>query len=164
MWRIPRYLNAHLFCFISLFVAFLSKKFSRRLVLYVGIPGLLLWCAGVPALFLGALWRERKRLGQEEVRVYLGFLYLGYKQQYYYWEVIVILRKFAVVAITTLVQSKGTSRVQMLMLMLGTIWLALVMQVCLHSSCVVVHGVHRMYSGLKSHAFRSQPGHTPTFC
>lgn len=97
-------------------------------MLYIGIPGLLLWCAGVPILFLGALWRERHKLQQEEVRAYLGFLYIGYRQEHYYWEVMVILRKFAVVAITILVHRRGMSQLR-LMLMLGIIWLALVLQV-----------------------------------
>lgn len=97
-------------------------------MLYVGIPGLLLWCVGVPVLFLGVLWRERLKLHQEDVRAYLGFLYIGYRQEHYYWEVMVILRKFAVVAVTTVVHSRGMSRLR-LMLMLGIVWLALVMQV-----------------------------------
>eukprot|EP00892_Ulva_mutabilis_P007624 jgi/Ulvmu1/5233/UM022_0026.1 len=102
----------------------------RNLVLYVGIPGLLLWCIGVPLLFFGALWRERRKLQHAAVRAYLGFLYIGYRHQHFYWEVVIIMRKILVVAITTLVH--GTERSQLrLMLMLGIIWLALVMQVML---------------------------------
>ena len=79
-------------------------------------------------MFLGTLWRERKNLHRADVRAYLGFLYMGYKPERFYWEVIIIIRKIAVVAVTTLAHGRDMSQLR-LMLMLGIIWLALVMQV-----------------------------------
>lgn len=124
-------------------------------MLYIGIPGLLLWCVGVPVLFLGVLWRERLNLHQEDVRAYLGFLYIGYRQEHYYWEVMVILRKLAVVAITTVVHSTGMSRLR-LMLMLGIVWLALVMQV----TCILIYYHYALFS----RCLRSLHTHPCTHC
>ena len=42
-----------------------------------GVPGLVLWCLGIPALFCAVLYRRRTALQQEKNLAALGFLYAG---------------------------------------------------------------------------------------
>jgi hypothetical protein len=48
------------------------------------------------------------RGADETVTVY-GFLYSGYKKEYWYWEILVLLRKIAVVAISVFLSAEVSS-------------------------------------------------------
>jgi hypothetical protein len=107
----------------------------RTFVFSAGLPGLVLWCLGVPAVFGLVLFRQRHRLHEERVLASLGFLFAGYKPRMYCWETVIMLRKLAVVAATTLVTSSQNSFMR-LILCLGIIWISLLLQACscwLHS-------------------------------
>ena len=101
----------------------------RAYVLAAGAPGLLLWCAGVPALFAWVLWRERRRgrLNTPRVAAAYGFLYAGYRERTFWWESTIMLRKLAVVAATTLVPAHAQDLLR-LILCLGVVWIALLLQ------------------------------------
>jgi hypothetical protein len=101
----------------------------RAFVLFAGVPGLLLWCAGVPLLTLLVLTRQRAKLHQDDVLAFYGFLYAGYHPRLYFWEVAVMLRKFAVVAATSLVSTNGSGFARVT-LCLGVVWIFLIAQVC----------------------------------
>ena len=57
--------------------------------LALGGPMLLLFVIGVPLVLLYQLCRHARKpaLTTDRVRVVYGFLFLGYKPQYYFWEV-----------------------------------------------------------------------------
>ena len=76
-------------------------------MLTLSIPGLILWAFGIPFMGLKALNKflhdlkdvkthsdplVYKRLHQR-FRLRLGFLTSGYKKEYYYWEIVLLLRK-----------------------------------------------------------------------
>ncbi|GIL57789.1 hypothetical protein Vafri_12932 [Volvox africanus] len=99
-----------------------------RLCLIVGVPGVLLFAAGIPLLSAWWLYLNRNRLeGDVEFFALYGTLYQEYEGEYYYWESIVMLRKFA---ITGVIVFAGTYRWQLtLLLALGVIAIALMAQV-----------------------------------
>lgn len=96
--------------------------------MYAGIPGVLLWCIGVPLTCLYVLYRERKHLHHESVRAFLGFLYAGYNLESYYWEVIVMLRKLLIVTFVKLFVNNPQD-LRKIMLSIGVIWISLMCQV-----------------------------------
>ena len=81
-----------------------SHKF---IMIFISIPGLLLWAIGVPLLGLYSLRRFLHEIDQsrfesqpdipvalkQRYHLRLGFLTSGYKNQYYYWEIVLLLRK-----------------------------------------------------------------------
>ena len=68
----------------------------------VGLPGVLIYVVGTPAITLWILYRRRHKLnvtglaGQETKGTY-GFLYRGY--EIYYWETVIMSRKIAMVIV-----------------------------------------------------------------
>jgi type IV secretory pathway VirB2 component (pilin) len=59
----------------------------------VGLIGFLLYGLGIPAIAFAVLYRRRNSLTKpKNMRVY-GFIYSGFKNQWYYWESLVSLRK-----------------------------------------------------------------------
>ena len=99
-----------------------------KFMLAVGLPGLIGWCLGVPAAFCWILFRQRRRLHMRSVAASLGFLYAGYQPRMYCWEMVIMVRKLAVVAATSLVHARQQSFMR-LILCLGIIWISLLLQV-----------------------------------
>ena len=75
----------------------------------LGIPGFLLYVIGIPVMFSLILFLNRHQLTDPMVRRYLGILYNGYKLRYYWWEVIIMLRKSAIIGCVTMFYSFGES-------------------------------------------------------
>ena len=85
------------------------------MVMFVSVPGLILWAFGIPFFALQQLTKFFK--GVEDSKVYsnpnlhvtmadrfglrFGFLTSGYQKKYYYWEVFLILRKTVIVLLIT---------------------------------------------------------------
>ena len=89
---------------------------QHTVILYtVSLPGLTLWAFGIPLLALYLIKRFRRELAENEFhsdsRIYnnlfkrfklrLGFLTQGYVEEYYYWEVVLLLRKTSLVIFLT---------------------------------------------------------------
>ncbi|KXZ54763.1 hypothetical protein GPECTOR_4g833 [Gonium pectorale] len=97
-----------------------------RLVLIAGLPGLLLFAAGVPLASAWWLHRNRHRLDDTDFVNLYGTLYQEYEEPYHYWESVVILRKFAVAAVVVFA---GAYRWRLtLLLALGVVALAFIAQ------------------------------------
>ena len=63
----------------------------------------------VPSPFL-ALWKlNRSDRGEDKTITVYGFLYSGYKKEYWYWEVLVLLRKVLVAAISVFLSAEVSS-------------------------------------------------------
>ena len=76
-------------------------------LLYVGVPGVLIWCLSVPSFMFLGLFRQRKQLEQEDTLVRFKTFYAGYKPEFYYWEFLIITRKFFIRVIAILLISSG---------------------------------------------------------
>ena len=79
------------------------KKFSFIVV----IPSIILWTIGAPTILLMLKIKNRRRLHLDYYRVVFGFLYNGYKQNNFYWEFLIVLRKILVITITVSRISQG---------------------------------------------------------
>ncbi|KXZ48273.1 hypothetical protein GPECTOR_29g50 [Gonium pectorale] len=97
-----------------------------RLALAAGVPGLLLFAAGVPLASAWWLRRNRRRLADKDFLDLYGTLYQEYEERYHFWESVVILRKLAVAAVVVFA---GAYRWRLtLLLALGVAALAFVAQ------------------------------------
>ena len=68
--------------------------------LAIGMPQLLLHVVGLPSAGLYMLYRNRHKLSNPVVRARYGLFLGGYKPSRYYWEIVVIVRKVSVVALS----------------------------------------------------------------
>jgi hypothetical protein len=59
----------------------------------LGISMLIVYAFGIPFTAFTMLYRIKKGNKLDEKRNIYGFLYVGFKVQYYYWEVVIMLRK-----------------------------------------------------------------------
>ena len=72
--------------------------------------GSLVYGAGIPALAIVLLWRNRRRLNTIEVSEKYRFLYDGYTLAHgkYLWECIVVFRKLSVIVISVTIADAFT--------------------------------------------------------
>lgn len=68
----------------------------------VALPGIIVWGIGIPVFAYVLLRSVRHRLKKLEVKEMYGFLYNGYKREFYYWEVVIMFRKIAMVVISVI--------------------------------------------------------------
>lgn len=68
--------------------------------LSVALPGLVIWAFGIPLFALGLLIHYRKRLNEIYIRKKLGFIFMGYKRETFYWEVVITYRKLSIAFIS----------------------------------------------------------------
>ena len=57
---------------------------------------LIVFCLGLPIFALFMLWKYKNSENQN-VQMVLRFFYDGYKPSHYYWEFIILMRKFLIV-------------------------------------------------------------------
>jgi hypothetical protein len=70
----------------------------RYYALYAALPAIIVWCLGIPAVFLYILYRNRRFLDDTEVRLKYAYLFNGYKKEYYYWEFWILYRKIILIS------------------------------------------------------------------
>eukprot|EP00927_Polykrikos_kofoidii_P067368 TRINITY_DN62863_c0_g1_i1.p1 TRINITY_DN62863_c0_g1~~TRINITY_DN62863_c0_g1_i1.p1 ORF type:complete len:1733 (-),score=224.79 TRINITY_DN62863_c0_g1_i1:96-5084(-) len=63
---------------------------------------LLLWGLGLPAILVGLVHTKRSRLRRFEVQATFGFLFSEYESQFYFWDGLVLLRRFALVSASSM--------------------------------------------------------------
>jgi hypothetical protein len=78
-------------------VCYLPGTAHRTFLLFVGIPGFLVYVIGAPLAVGTILFRVRNRLGDQVVLNRYGFLLAGYRRERFYWEMVVMARRFCVV-------------------------------------------------------------------
>jgi hypothetical protein len=69
----------------------------------VSLPSIIVWGLGIPFFAFILLKRESEKLDSIEVRQKFGFLYRGYKKDFYYWEVVIMYRKIMMVIIAVII-------------------------------------------------------------
>ena len=67
-----------------------------------------MWGLGIPLFAFILLQREKDNLKKQETREKYGFLYNGYKKDFFYWEVVIMYRKIMVVFIAVFLINLGT--------------------------------------------------------
>jgi len=65
----------------------------------VALPGIIIWGLGIPFFAFILVSQEKNKLHTLETREKFGFLYRGYKKQYYYWESVIMYRKIILIFI-----------------------------------------------------------------
>ena len=83
----------------------------------VGIPGVGIWCLGIPAVAMLIIIKNRRELTYINIKAKYGFLYNGYKPERFYWEFVIIYRKILVIFISVFI-STVSIEVQALSVML----------------------------------------------
>jgi len=73
----------------------------------VGIPGIVIWGLGIPFFAYLLLRQVKHKLELTETREQYGFLYRGYKKQFFYWESVIMYRKIILIFIQVFVQAYG---------------------------------------------------------
>jgi len=84
-----------------------------RWVLYVGIPFNAIVLIGIPLSGWFVLYRKRKVLVDDyNVVEKYGFLFSGYKLKYWYWEIIILIRKLLLASMTVFMTSTTSTYTQ----------------------------------------------------
>jgi predicted outer membrane repeat protein len=63
----------------------------------IGLTSVLVWSLALPLFIVNRIYRMKGRLDQISTRTKYGFMYIGYKHKFCYWEYVVILRKVFIV-------------------------------------------------------------------
>ena len=71
----------------------------------VGLPILIVWVFGSPLIAFIILTKNRHKLDDWSVKKYFLIIYQGLKPEVYYWEFVNTFRKFAILAINSLMNS-----------------------------------------------------------
>lgn len=74
---------------------------------FVAIPGIIVWGLGIPFFAFTLLSKIRKNLDDITSKEKLGFLYRGYRKEYYYWEIVIMYRKIILIFISVFVGMFG---------------------------------------------------------
>ena len=78
-----------------------------RALLYVGVPGLVIWSITIPLITFSSLFFNREDLQNANMMIKYKMLFAGYKKELYFWELLIILRKFLIRVVAILLISSG---------------------------------------------------------
>ena len=67
--------------------------------LSIAVPSIIAWALGIPFFAFLLMFKERKTLDSISTREKFGFLFRGYKHRLFFWEVIIMYRKIALIFI-----------------------------------------------------------------
>lgn len=90
---------------------------------------MVIWVVGIPLFTFLVLFQNSSLLGNRSVKQKYGFLYNGFHRRSYYWEVVTILRKEIVAAISVFLIQQGTVVQSMLLLLTMLIFLLLTIRI-----------------------------------
>eukprot|EP00347_Sterkiella_histriomuscorum_P009503 403340963 len=74
---------------------------------FIALPCIIVWGLGIPFFALVLLMRYRKRLESIEIKQKLGFLYRGYRQEYHFWEIVIMYRKIVLIFVSVFLSNYG---------------------------------------------------------
>ncbi|KAF0695045.1 Aste57867_14103 [Aphanomyces stellatus] len=78
-------------------------------MLLVGLPGMIIYTLGIPFFAFRVLHARRHELDLPRTKLQFGFLYDGYKLEYYFWEIWIMMRKVLVSFISVFLKSWGSA-------------------------------------------------------
>lgn len=99
-----------------------KKSFPASLI------GLFIWGILAPTAIFLIVYFNRKNLHQHKFKYRYGFLFNGYLRQRYYWEFVIISKKFVLVVLTVIMQS-GYSPVLQSILLIASLIIFLIFHV-----------------------------------
>jgi hypothetical protein len=73
----------------------------------IAVPSIIIWGFGIPFFAWIILSRSKDDLDLVETREKYGFLYNGYKKNYYYWESVNMYRKITIIFISVFLKLAG---------------------------------------------------------
>lgn len=73
----------------------------------IALPSLVVWGLGIPLFAFLMMSSVKKTLNKVETKEKLGFLYNGYKREFFYWEVVIMYRKIMMVIISVVIVNFG---------------------------------------------------------
>ena len=94
----------------------------------IAVPSIIVWGLGIPLFALILMRRERHQLTALTTKEKFGFLYNGYQQEMYYWEILIMYRKIGLIFISVFLQSQGVITQAMLVFLLMILFLILNMR------------------------------------
>eukprot|EP00347_Sterkiella_histriomuscorum_P019434 403341642 len=74
---------------------------------FVALPSILVWGLGTPLFSFSLLLKNKDKLDTIVIREQYGFIYRGYKQKFYFWEIIIIYRKILIIFIAIFIKTAG---------------------------------------------------------
>ena len=74
----------------------------------LALPCFILWGLGIPAVIYWLMKQEERNLDTDGVKIRFGFLYLGYKRDVYFWEIVIMYRKIIALCIAVLMTPLGS--------------------------------------------------------
>ena len=72
---------------------------------FLGVPIILFWSIGIPAVAFYVLFKKRNSLSDPNVQRYILMLYQGLKEKVFYWELVNTTRKILMIGINTLLST-----------------------------------------------------------
>jgi hypothetical protein len=72
----------------------------------IALPALIAWGLGLPLLAFWSLTNNRAAIiksDDEKVKIKLGFIYDGFKSDFYFWEIGILLRKLIIICIVLVI-------------------------------------------------------------
>ncbi|CDW78175.1 UNKNOWN [Stylonychia lemnae] len=70
---------------------------------FVALPSIVVWGIGIPFFALVILFKFRDDLETRRTREKYGFLYRGYKIDYFYWEIVIMYRKIIIIFVSVFI-------------------------------------------------------------
>eukprot|EP00347_Sterkiella_histriomuscorum_P022266 403331092 len=73
----------------------------------IALPGIIIWSLGIPTFGWIKLSQHKDELHLVQVKQTLGFLYNGYREHSYFWEMVIMYRKIIIIFIAVFLQQSG---------------------------------------------------------
>ncbi|CDW71929.1 UNKNOWN [Stylonychia lemnae] len=74
---------------------------------FFALPSIIVWGVGIPAFAYVLMRNFRYKLDQLEVKEMYGFLYRGFRKEFYFWEIVIMYRKMILILVAVFVRSLG---------------------------------------------------------
>ncbi|TNV88247.1 hypothetical protein FGO68_gene13755 [Halteria grandinella] len=94
----------------------------------VAMPSIIVWGLGIPFFAFILMYRERTLLHTLDLKQKFGFLYNGYQLDMFFWEIVIMYRKIAMIFISVFIQPQGVITQAMIVFLLMIIFLIINMK------------------------------------
>jgi len=91
------------------------KEQHIEYIIIGGLPGLILWVIGFPAVIFSVLYKNRKNLNEPDTLIKYGLFYVGLTDKMFYWEIIVINLRKVLFIVASILLSRTNKFYQALM-------------------------------------------------
>jgi hypothetical protein len=83
-------------------------SYHYRIIYFIVVPTIVVWIVAFPLLILYLLWKNRDNLDSPDNLIKYGMFFIGLKDEYYYWEILIInIRKILATAISVSINQKN---------------------------------------------------------